>query len=116
IAPGQLLRIHGVCIGPFEPVFGSFAADALPTSAGGTQIQFNGTAAPLIMVSSGEIVAQAPFELDGQQAATAALAYNGAETQSNIAVHAANPALFTTTNEPTGPALVGSASAAKLPN
>jgi len=77
----------------------------LSASAGGTQIQFNGTAAPLMSVSAGEIVAEAPLELDGQSQATVALTYNGVAIQSNIAVQAANPAVFTSTSEPTGPAL-----------
>ncbi len=106
IAPGQLLRIRGVCIGPFEPVFDGFGAGgALRASAGGTQIQFNGTPAPLITVSSGQIVAQAPFELDGQFQATVALTYNGVTIQSTIPVQAANPAIFTMSNQPTGPAI-----------
>jgi len=106
IAPGALLRIRGVCIGPFEPVFDGFgAAGTLTTSAGGTGIQFNVTAAPLISVSSGQIIAQAPFELDGQFQATVALTYNGVTIQSSIGVQAANPALFTMTNQPTGPAI-----------
>lgn len=106
IAPGQLLRIRGVCIGPFEPVFESYSANGtIPTTAGGTEIQFNGTASPLVSVSSGEIVAQAPFELDGQGQATVALNYNGVGIQTNVAVQAANPAVFTMTSEPTGQAL-----------
>ena len=106
IAPGELLRIRGVCIGPFEPVLDGFGAGgALPTSAGGTQIQFNGTAAPLISVSSGQIIAQAPFQMDGEFQATVALAYNGVAIQSSISVQAANPALFTMSDQPTGPAI-----------
>jgi len=106
IAPGQLLRIRGVCIGPFEPVFDGFGAGgALATSAGGTQIQFNGIPAPLVSVSAGQILAQAPFELDGQYQALVALTYNGVAIPSSIAVQAANPAVFTTTNQPSGPAL-----------
>jgi uncharacterized protein (TIGR03437 family) len=106
IAPGELLRIRGVCIGPFEPVFDGFsAAGALPVSGGGTQIQFNGTPAPLISVSSGQIIAQTPFELDGQFQATVALTYNGIAIQSSIPVQAANPALFTMSNQPTGPTI-----------
>jgi trimeric autotransporter adhesin len=106
IAPGQLLRIRGVCIGPFDPVFDGFGAGGtLSTSAGGTQIQFNNTAAPLISVSSGEIIAQAPFELDGQLQSAVALTYQGVAIQSAIAVQAANPAIFTSGNLPSGPAI-----------
>jgi uncharacterized protein (TIGR03437 family) len=106
IAPGELLRIRGVCIGPFDPVFDSYGSGgALSTSAGGTQILFNGTAAPLIFVSSGQITAQAPFELNGQFQAPVELTYNGVTIQSSIAVQAANPAIFTVSNQPTGPAI-----------
>ncbi|HEX5229134.1 MAG TPA: hypothetical protein VFW44_15570 [Bryobacteraceae bacterium] len=107
IAPGQLLRIRGVCIGPFEPVFETYGASGmLPTSSGETQIQFNGTPAPLVSVSAGEIIAQAPFELDGKGEESVTLSYNGVAIQSNIAVQAANPAVFTMTGIPIGPALV----------
>lgn len=106
IAPGELLRIRGVCIGPFDPVFDGFGANgALSSSAGGTQILLNGTAAPLISVSAGQIVAQAPFELDGQSQAPVALTYNGVTIQTSIAVQAANPAVFTVGNQPFGPAI-----------
>jgi uncharacterized protein (TIGR03437 family) len=106
IAPGELLRIRGVCMGPFDPVFDSYGSGgALSTSAGGTQILFNGTAAPLIFVSSGQITAQAPFELDGQNQAPVELTYNGVAIQSSISVQAANPAVFTMSNQPSGPAI-----------
>ncbi len=106
IAPGELLRIRGVCIGPFEPVSVDFSASgALSTNAGGTQVLFNNTAAPLITVSSGQIIAQAPFELDGQSQAPVSLTFNGVTIQSSIAVQAANPAVFTMSNQPTGPAI-----------
>ena len=120
IAPGELLRIRGVCMGPFEPIDPSFSADgSLTTSAGGTQILFNGTPAPLISVSSGQIIAQAPFELDGQTQADVKLTYNGVTIQSSIAVQPANPAVFTMTNQPSGPAIAsnqdGSLNAATNP-
>ena len=42
IAPGELLRIRGVCMGPFEPVFVGFSATERCTpSAVGTEILFN---------------------------------------------------------------------------
>jgi uncharacterized protein (TIGR03437 family) len=106
IAPGELLRIRGVCIGPFDPVFDGFGSGgALSTSAEGTQILFNGTAAPLIFVSSGQIIAEAPFELDGQFQVPVELTYKGVAIQSSIPVQAANPAVFTVSNQPSGPAI-----------
>lgn len=106
IAPGALLRIRGVCLGPFDPVFVGFGdSGALSTSAGGTQILFNDTPAPLISVSSGEIIAQAPFELGSSSGATVALTYNGVTIPWGVGVQAANPAIFTVSNQPSGPAI-----------
>jgi uncharacterized protein (TIGR03437 family) len=106
IAPGELLRIRGVCIGPFEPVSTGFGSSgALSAEAGGTQVLFNGTAAPLISVSSGQITAQAPFELNGQLQAQVQLTFKGVAIQSSIVVQPANPALFTIGNQPTGAAI-----------
>ncbi len=106
IAPGELLRIRGVCIGPFEPVSVGFNANgALSTSAGGTQILFGSAPAPLIFVSSGEIVAQAPYELDGHAGASVTVTFNGAMDVTNLDLQPANPALFTMTNQPGGPAI-----------
>ena len=106
IAPGELLRIRGVCMGPFEPIDPGFGAGgSLSTSAGGTQILFNNTPAPLISVSSGEIIAQAPFELDGLSGATLTLTYNGSTLLGGVGLQPANPAVFTMTNQPSGPAI-----------
>ncbi len=66
IAPGELVRIAGACIGPFDPVVAAYEADGkLPTTLGGTRVVIDGMPAPLFSVSAGSIVAQVPFELAG---------------------------------------------------
>jgi uncharacterized protein (TIGR03437 family) len=60
IAPGSLISIYGVNLGP-----GTAAAISLPLplSLNGTSVTINGIAAPLVFVSGGQINLQVPFEV-----------------------------------------------------
>jgi uncharacterized protein (TIGR03437 family) len=103
-----LIRISGACIGPFDPVAASFdAAGNLPTSLGGVQVAIAGIAVPLISVSAGDIVAVAPYGLEGVLGSNIflGLRYRGALDQNSITVQPANPALFTTNLATDGPAV-----------
>lgn len=67
IAPGELIRISGTCLGPRNRVEAKFNdAGELPVSLAGTQVFFEGTPAPLVSVVGGEIVAIAPYDLAGK--------------------------------------------------
>ena len=108
VAPGELIRIRGACIGPFNPVSAVFdAAGKLPTSLAEVQVAIAGFAVPLISVSAGDIVAVVPYGLEGVSGANILLGlrYRGALNQSTITVQPANPALFTTTLATDGPAV-----------
>ncbi len=56
-------------------------------------------------MSSGQIIAQAPFELDGQSQVPVSLTFNGVTIQASVEVQPANPAVFTMSNQPSGPAI-----------
>ena len=108
IAPGELIRISGACIGPFDPVTASFdAAGKLPTSLGDVQVAIAGILVPLISVSAGDIVAVAPYGLEGVFGDNIflGLRYRGALDQSSITVQSVNPAVFTTNLGTDGPAV-----------
>jgi uncharacterized protein (TIGR03437 family) len=63
LAPGTIAQVRGTNLS-----YHTAAADtsklALPTILGGTQVYFNGIAAPMVMVSPTAINAQVPWELD----------------------------------------------------
>lgn len=64
IAPGGLFRLIGGGFGPSDPV--SAAPDqsgAYPLELGGISVRINGTAAPIVYVSGGLVLFQAPFSL-----------------------------------------------------
>ena len=64
IAPGELISLYGLNLGPATPVTGTFdAAGFLPATLGGVTVTIHGAAAPLLYVSDTQINAVAPIEL-----------------------------------------------------
>ena len=64
IAPGEIVRITGQCIGPFGGADGAYDSTGhLPTTLAGVQVTFGGVPAPLISVQAGSIVAVTPFAI-----------------------------------------------------
>lgn len=61
IAPGEVISIFGVSLGPSLGV--SAPADALPTTLSGTTVLVNGAAIPLYYVSAFQINAEVPFNI-----------------------------------------------------
>jgi uncharacterized protein (TIGR03437 family) len=95
MVPGEFLTFIGVGIGPETGVSAGASAQGTPTSLGGVQVLFDGTPAPLLYAQSGQVNAQAPFELSGQTSTTITLTYGG-NTFGPVTVpfQFAQPALF----------------------
>ena len=68
VAPGELVTIFGTGIGPALPQFppASSPPSTVGTTLGNVQVTFDGTPAPLLYGSSGQINAVVPFEVAGQ--------------------------------------------------
>jgi uncharacterized protein (TIGR03437 family) len=78
IAPGEIVRINGQCLGPFNTVLASFDTNGrLPTKLGGVGVTIGGIAAPLIAVQAGGIVAVTPFGLTPGQTLPLVVTFNG---------------------------------------
>jgi uncharacterized protein (TIGR03437 family) len=60
IAAVELVTLYGVDIGPQSPTAGQIQAGAFTSILGGTQVFFDGIAAPLLYASSGQINAVVP--------------------------------------------------------
>ena len=62
IAPGEILTIFGHGLGPDQGVAGSFdAAGLLAAEAGGTEVRFDGVAAPVFYAQAGQVNVQVPY-------------------------------------------------------
>jgi uncharacterized protein (TIGR03437 family) len=78
VAPGEIVRINGQCIGPINGVLAQFdASGRLPASLGGVSATIGGLPMPLIAVQSESIVAVTPFGLPANQAVQLTVTFNG---------------------------------------
>jgi len=95
IAPGEIVTLYGTGLGPMQLTPFTLGANAqVPTSLAGTQILFNGIAAPILYTWTNQVGVVVPFGVSGSATITA---QNGSQTSAplNAPVAAAAPALFT---------------------
>ena len=67
VTPGKIVVLYGSRIGPANLATAQLGRDGrLATSLGGTQVLFDGTPAPLLYASSGQLAAVVPYSVDGK--------------------------------------------------
>ena len=96
LAPGEVISIYGLHLGPVTPVAATFdAAGFLPTLLGGVQVTIDGIPAPLLYVSDTQINAVAPVELTAGSAVALQIAQSGAPLPDfRVMVDIAAPGVF----------------------
>jgi uncharacterized protein (TIGR03437 family) len=96
VAPGEIVTIYGVGIGPVAAATGVFdAAGLLATALVGIEVRFGGVAAPLFYAQSNQINAQVPYTATGGTATHVETLSHGQPTgAADVKVAAAAPALF----------------------
>jgi uncharacterized protein (TIGR03437 family) len=95
IAPGEIVRINGQCLGPAAQMLASYDSDGqLPVSLAGVQITMAGLPAPLIAVQEGSIVAVTPFALPVNQNVPLVVAVSGVQIKGTLPTTAFSPGLF----------------------
>lgn len=95
LSPEEIVSLTGSGIGPGEPVTGQPGDDnRFPSELGGTQVTFDGIAAPLLYVSATQINAVTPLALTSSETHVC-VAVNGAPTNCmDVPVVAADPGIF----------------------
>jgi hypothetical protein len=90
VAPGEVVTIAGVNLGPLEAVPGEFDEESglLPRTLADIAVTVNGVASPLYLVSEREIRVQIPYEVAGSAEAAISVS-GGAEVR--VPVVAAHP-------------------------
>jgi uncharacterized protein (TIGR03437 family) len=103
VAPGELISIFGVGLGPAPGVYAP--SGALPTTLGGTTVTINGTPVPIAYSSAFRVDAQAPFTLTPPgSTATVQVTYNGQASQAvTLNVASAVPGVYTASAGGPGP-------------
>ena len=95
VAPGEIVVLSGTGLGPDTGASATFDSGMLPTQLGGTEVHFDGIAAPLFYVQSSQINVQAPYALSGKSTTHVEVWRQGKSIGSiDLAVVPAAPALY----------------------
>ena len=105
VAPAEVVTIFGAAIGPESPATLQLdSANRIATLLAGARVLFDGVAAPLIRVDSGQISAIVPNGVAGKSHSLVTVERNGQITASTtVVIGAASPALLTIDPSGTGP-------------
>jgi uncharacterized protein (TIGR03437 family) len=104
-APGEMVRLRGVCLGPFDPALAAYdSTGTLPATLAGASVSFDQAQAPLIAAQAGEIWAVVPSTVAGSSS-NATIRFNGGSIQTGVQVLAAEPGIFVQGGATSGPAL-----------
>ena len=106
VSPGELVSVGGTGIGPSTSAGLTLDQNGkVSTLLGGVQVLFNGLPAPLTYVSSTQINAIVPYEIQAVSSPFVQVKYQGQASNSFSLTRAvASPALFTSNGSGTGPA------------
>ncbi|HZL57912.1 MAG TPA: IPT/TIG domain-containing protein, partial [Bryobacteraceae bacterium] len=108
VAPGEMVAIYGQNLGPANLVTATFTGSGnMNTQLYGTQVTFNGIAAPLVYASAGAIAAIVPYEISGASSASVVVSYNGqVAAAQTIPLVDAFPGLFSIDASGRGPGAI----------
>jgi endo-1,4-beta-xylanase len=108
VAPGELVTVYGANYGPaaLVPVALDNGGRVASTLAG-SQVTFDGIAAPLIYSLAGAVSAVVPYEVAGKNQTVIQYSYNGVSSNTAaIPVVQAVPAIFSLNSTGTGPGVI----------
>jgi uncharacterized protein (TIGR03437 family) len=109
VSPGENIVIFGTGIGPSNLTYGSLTAGggALSTSAGNTQILFDGVAAPVVYASDLQTSVMVPYEVAGRPTTSIVVVNQGVQSTPLVySVRAAVPGIYTQNYSGTGPGAI----------
>jgi uncharacterized protein (TIGR03437 family) len=95
VAPGEILAIFGISLGPSAGVAGAIASGKFNTSVSGVRVLFDDVPAPLIYASSGQLSAIVPYGVSQKATTQLVVEYNGTRsTPVTLNVIASVPGIF----------------------
>jgi len=108
VSPGENIVIFGTGIGPATIAAGTLtSSNAFSTTAGNTQVTFDGVAAPVIYASSGQTSVMVPYGVSGRTVTTIRVSYQGVQSAPLIYnVTATAPGIYTQNESGTGPGAI----------
>lgn len=97
VAPGEIISIFGAGLGPEAPATARLDAGlTVPAELEGTRVLFDGTAAPVLATSAGQVNTIVPYGVAGRQETRLQVEYQGRRTVDVLLpVARSAPAIFT---------------------
>jgi len=109
VSPGENIVIFGTSIGPPNLTYGALTPDgsALSTSAGNTQVLFDGVSAPVVYASDKQTSVMVPYQVAGRPTTSVIVQYQGVQSTPLVYnVQAAVPGIYTQNFQGTGPGAI----------
>jgi uncharacterized protein (TIGR03437 family) len=109
VAPGEIIFVggNGFAVGGTNL---TPPAGPIPNELGSTQVFFDNTAAPLLLVQPGLLKAIVPYEVAGQTSTSMRVVYDGASSPAvTLPVAVTNPGIFTATTTGIGQVVAANA-------
>ena len=107
VSPGSIVTIFGTNIGPVSLASGTFTGGQLATTAGGVQVTFDGTLAPVLYARSNQVGVIVPFEVAGKTQTSVQLTVDRRPAPPiQQPVTPTSPGIYTTASNGTGQASV----------
>jgi uncharacterized protein (TIGR03437 family) len=110
VSPGEIVALFGDNMGPASivtPRAEDLSSGTYPNSLSGTQVLFDGVAAPMIYTLKGQVSAVVPYGVAGKASTQVQVAYqNVVSNTMTVPVHAATPAIFSLDSTGVGPGAI----------
>jgi uncharacterized protein (TIGR03437 family) len=107
VSPGQIVTLFGQNLGPSTLVPLQVTGGLLTTNLGGTQVLFDGVAAPMIYSLKTQVSAIAPYGLEGKTSTQVQVSFNGVASDAiTVPVQPSTPAIFTLDSTGLGPGAI----------
>ncbi len=107
VAPGEMIMVYTTGINLASAARMQLdSTGKVASTLSNVRLFFDGTQAPILSVTSGQVAAVAPFDLEGKGSAQVRLEYQGVQSQTvKVEVAATSPGIFTQDGSTTGMAL-----------
>jgi len=107
VSPGEIVTLFGTNMGPPSIVTLQVSSGVVTNSLAGTQVLFDGSAAPMIYSLKGQLSAVVPYGLAGKTSAQVQVSYQGAVSNTvTVPVRAAHPGIFSLDSSGVGPGAI----------
>jgi uncharacterized protein (TIGR03437 family) len=109
VSPGENIVLFGTSIGPPTLTYGTLTAGgaSLSTSAGSTQVLFDGVPAPVVYAWYKQTSVMVPYEVAGRPTTSVVVVYQGVQSAPLLyTVIAAAPGIYTQNYSGTGPGAI----------